>query len=84
MRSDCSTLYSAWSKGHGLGNCVGWLRNQCCHLCPAAGLGMLGEGCAEPQAAAWAKVENGVEDPSTSVSSAVALGRWEKEVFSLG
>lgn len=45
---------------------------------------MLVEGYAEPQAAAWAKVENGVEDPSTSVSSAVALGRWEKEVFSLG
>lgn len=54
---------------------VGWLRNQCCQRCHAAGLGVLVDGCAELQAAAWAQVEKGIEDPSTAVSCAMALGK---------
>lgn len=54
---------------------VGWLRNQCCHLFHAAGLGMLEDGFEEPQAAAWAKVEKGIEDLSTAVSSGMAFGK---------
>lgn len=45
---------------------------------------MLVDSCAESQAVAWAKLEKQVEDARTAVSSAMALGRWEKERFSLG
>lgn len=40
-----------------------------------AGLGILMAACAQPQSVAWAKVEKGIEDLSTAVSSAMALAR---------
>lgn len=58
--------------------------NPCCHLCHAAGLGMLMDGCAEPQSAPGPKGEKGIKIPVQLCSSAMALGRWKKEVFSLG